>query len=52
MMSSEKPQNMKPIPNKVAEVDAYMKERVGLGVSFDLGVRKIKVLKKMYTFTI
>lgn len=45
-MSSEKPQNMKPIPNKVAEVDAYMKERVGLGVSFDLGVRKIKVLKK------
>ena len=37
---------MKPIPNRVAEVDAYMEEKVGLGVSFDLGVRRIKVLRK------
>ena len=46
MMTSEKPRNMKPIPNRVAEVDAYMEEKVGLGVSFDLGVRRIKVLRK------
>ncbi|WP_339200272.1 spore germination protein [Peribacillus sp. FSL P2-0133] len=45
-MTSEKPENMKPIPSRVAEVDAYMKEKVGLGVSFDLGVRRIKVLRK------
>ncbi|MGG4268430.1 spore germination protein [Peribacillus simplex] len=45
-MTSEKPRNMKPVPNRVAEVDAYMEEKVGLGVSFDLGVRRIKVLRK------
>ncbi|AMM93741.1 spore germination protein [Peribacillus simplex] len=45
-MTSEKPRNMKPIPNRVAEVDAYMEEKVGLGVSFDLGVRRVKVLRK------
>ncbi|MFD6439505.1 spore germination protein [Peribacillus sp. NPDC060186] len=37
---------MKPIPNRVEEVDSFMEEKVGLGVSFDLGVRRIKVLKK------
>ncbi|MED1204931.1 spore germination protein [Heyndrickxia acidicola] len=36
----------KPIPERVDELEAYFKSRVGLGVSFDLGVRKIKVLKK------
>ncbi|MDV7764383.1 spore germination protein [Peribacillus simplex] len=45
-MTSEKPRNMKPIPNRVTEVDAYMEEKVGLGVSFDLGVRRVKVLRK------
>ncbi|MFJ7746044.1 spore germination protein [Peribacillus sp. NPDC097295] len=45
-MASEDKQNMKPIPSKVVEVDSYMEDKVGLGVSFDLGVRKIKVLRK------
>jgi len=45
-MSSESKKNMTPISNKVSEVEAYMKERVGLGKSYDIGVRKIKILKK------
>lgn len=45
-MASEDKQNMKPIPSKVAEVDSFMENKVGLGVSFDLGVRKVKVLRK------
>lgn len=36
----------KPIPDSVLEIENYMKERVGLGKSFDLGVRKLKILKK------
>nr|WP_285889711.1 spore germination protein [Neobacillus niacini] len=28
------------------EIEHYMKQRVGLGVSFDFGVRKLKILKK------
>ncbi|WP_071395644.1 spore germination protein [Bacillus tuaregi] len=36
----------KPIPESVLEIEAYMKERVGLGTSFDLGVRKLKILRK------
>ncbi|OIK15516.1 spore germination protein [Bacillus sp. MUM 116] len=35
-----------PIPESVSEVEHYMKQRVGLGVSFDLNIRKLKVLKK------
>jgi stage V sporulation protein AF len=35
-----------PIPESVNEIENYMKQRVGLGVSFDLGVRKLKVLQK------
>ncbi|WP_160721454.1 spore germination protein [Bacillus sp. USDA818B3_A] len=35
-----------PIPQSVNEIENYMKQRVGLGISFDLGVRKLKVLKK------
>ncbi|MGN1401236.1 MAG: spore germination protein [Bacillus sp. (in: firmicutes)] len=34
------------IPKKLKEIENYMKERVGLGTSFDLGVRKLKILKK------
>jgi stage V sporulation protein AF len=37
---------MKPIPESVDEIEEYFKERIGLEVSFDLGVRKLKVLKK------
>jgi stage V sporulation protein AF len=35
-----------PIPESLAEIEHYMKQRVGLGVSFDFGVRKLKILKK------
>nr|WP_256988899.1 spore germination protein [Bacillus sp. EB106-08-02-XG196] len=28
------------------EIEHYMKQRVGLGISFDFGVRKLKILKK------
>ncbi|PLT34815.1 spore germination protein [Bacillus sp. V5-8f] len=45
-MVSETKTAMKPIPDSVSDVETFMKERVGLGVSFDLGVRKLKVLGK------
>ena len=45
-MTKENEQNKKPIPESVSEVELYMKEHVGLGKSFDLGVRKITLLKK------
>jgi stage V sporulation protein AF len=35
-----------PIPESLLEIEHYMKQRVGLGVSFDFGVRKLKILKK------
>ncbi|MBO0962885.1 spore germination protein [Neobacillus sp. MM2021_6] len=35
-----------PIPESVNEIENYMKQRVGLGVSFDIGIRKLKILKK------
>jgi stage V sporulation protein AF len=35
-----------PIPESLQEIEHYMKQRVGLGVSFDFGVRKLKILKK------
>ncbi|MFF2448730.1 spore germination protein [Neobacillus sp. NPDC058068] len=35
-----------PIPESVNEIEHYMKQRAGLGVSFDIGVRKLKILKK------
>lgn len=45
-MTKENEQNKTPISDSVSEIEQYMKERVGLGKSFDLGVRKIVVLKK------
>ncbi|MFJ5621185.1 spore germination protein [Peribacillus loiseleuriae] len=45
-MTNEKKQEMTPIPERVEQIEAFMKERIGLGVSFDLGVRKLIVLKK------
>jgi stage V sporulation protein AF len=35
-----------PIPESVNEVEHYMKQRVGLGISFDLNLRKLKIFKK------
>lgn len=37
---------MVPISEDLQVIEKYMKDRVGLGKSFDLGVRKIKVLGK------
>lgn len=45
-MTKESEQNKIPIPEAVSEVEQYMKDHVGLGKSFDFGVRKITVLKK------
>lgn len=46
MMSDSQKNNKTPIPKSVQEIEKYMKDRVGLGDSFDLGVRKLKVLRK------
>ncbi|MCM3707744.1 MULTISPECIES: spore germination protein [Cytobacillus] len=35
-----------PIYESVHEIEKYMKNRVGLGESFDLGVRKLSILRK------
>jgi stage V sporulation protein AF len=43
---SRKSEQKSPIPKSVNEIENYMKHRVGLGVSFDFGVRKLKILKK------
>ena len=45
-MTAEKEENKKPIPDQVSEVELFMEQHVGLGKSFDVGVRKIHVLKK------
>ncbi|WP_163101118.1 spore germination protein [Peribacillus alkalitolerans] len=37
---------MMPIPNSLTKIESFMKERIGLGESFDLGIRKLKILKK------
>ena len=42
----EKEKEKHPIPESVDEIEKYFKERIGLGVSFDLGVRKLKINKK------
>lgn len=49
MVSNTTPEK-KPIPSVPAEVETFMKERIGLGESFDLGVRKIKIFKKEVHF--
>jgi stage V sporulation protein AF len=41
-----KKNDKQPIPISLDEAEKYMKEKVGLGDSFDLGVRKLKILKK------
>jgi stage V sporulation protein AF len=39
-------QTKKRIPDSLEEIEQYMKNRIGLGKSFDLGVRKFKILRK------
>lgn len=38
--------NKEPIPVSVDAIEKYMKKRIGLGESFDLGIRKLKILRK------
>ena len=45
-MSQVKEKEKTPIPKSVDEIEQYMKENVGLGKSFDLGVRKLKILHR------
>jgi stage V sporulation protein AF len=45
-MSNNQTTDKTPISTSVNEIEQYMKRRVGLGKSFDLGVRKLKILKK------
>jgi stage V sporulation protein AF len=41
---TEQTQNKKPISPVLEENERYFKERVGMGTSFDIGIRKIKVI--------
>lgn len=43
---SSKTEKKVPINEDLNKIEKYMKDRVGLGTSFDLGVRKIKVMRK------
>lgn len=45
-MTIKQSENKQKITGNLAEIEKFMKNRVGLGESFDLGVRKIKVLRK------
>lgn len=45
-MTSKTSSEKRPIPAAPHEVERFMKDRIGLGDSFDLGVRKINILKK------
>ena len=46
MLSLNERQHMEPIPENLAEVEQYMKDRVGLDETFDFGVRKLKILNR------
>lgn len=35
-----------PIPESLDEIESFFKDRIGLGTSFDLGVRKLKIVRK------
>ena len=45
-MADSKTKDKKPIPESLDEIEKYMKDRIGLGESFDLGVRKLIILRK------
>lgn len=38
--------NAVPIFEKLVDNEAYLKEKIGIGTSFDLGIRKVHILKK------
>lgn len=43
---NEEKKQKQPIPESLDRIEDYFKEKIGLGSSFDLGVRKIKVVRK------
>ncbi|MCQ6273819.1 spore germination protein [Bacillus sp. V3B] len=45
-MSNNQTTDKTPIPESVGTIEQYMKHHVGLDKSFDLGVRKLKILSK------
>ena len=45
-MATKEEKEKKPLSKSVHEIEDFMKEKVGLGESFDLGVRKLKLLEK------
>lgn len=45
-MTQEATKNKMPIHSDLTKNEQFLKDRIGLGESFDLGVRKFKVLKK------
>jgi stage V sporulation protein AF len=45
-MEESKTKEKTPIPKSLKDAEQFMKDNVGLGTSFDLGVRKLKILKK------
>ncbi len=49
MMASQAKEKT-PIPKSTEEIEEFMKKNVGLGKSFDLGVRKLKILHKNVQF--
>ncbi len=46
-MNKEKTKEKQPISPKIQDVEKYMKNNVGVGTSFDLGFRKLTILKKV-----
>lgn len=46
MTTNNKEKEKTPLPKSVDEIEETMKKRVGLGVSFDLGIRKLTILRK------
>lgn len=45
-MTTQSNQSKKPISANINDVEAFMKEQVGTGLSFDLGFREIIIMKK------
>ncbi len=45
-MATKEEKEKTPLSKSVHEIENFMKEKVGLGESFDLGVRKLKLLEK------
>lgn len=45
-METTQTNEKQPFPKDLEKTEQFMKERIGLGVSFDLGIRKLKILRK------